>query len=1032
MLSGVFIRRPRLAIVLSLLIAIAGGLALMRLPVAQYPSIAPPTVQVFTAYAGANAETVEATIAQPVEAAVNGVPGMKYIRSTSGADGSYALTVSFEIGTDPELAAVAVQDRIASVLPRMPAEVRQVGLTVTKASGDLLQVFALYSPDDLHDELEISNHITLNMLDDIARVPGVGDANIFGQRDYAMRVWLNPDRLTQLELTSEDVVAAIAAQNRQAAAGSIGVPPVPSSQMVEMSISTRGRLASVEEFEDIVLRADLEGGFVRLSDVARIELDAASVSSVARYKGHEAAAIGIYLAPGANAVLVAKAVAARMEELAQSLPSGMAYDVVLNNADFVDAMIDTVVETLLIAFALVALVVFVFLGRFRAALIPLLAVPVSIIGALGFLYAVGFSANAITLLALVLAIGIVVDDAIIVTENVERVMEENPSLTPAQAAVEAMREITPSVVAITLVLLSVFVPAAFLPGSSGVLFQQFAAAVSGAVVISALVALTLSPALAAMILKPGPPLLVMRVFTWAVDKFTFLYTVLVRVLLWVAVAGLAGVLVAGWGSKLLLDELPKGFVPPEDKGFLYTIMSLPAGASLERTDAAAREAEAIIARDPAVDSVATILGLDFLAGGSASNGGVFFVKLKPYANRQLPELSAFATVGRLRTALAGVAEALFIPANPPAISGLGRIGGLEYVLQARQGQSLEELTAVGLGLSQAAGAMPEVAGMYGASGNATPRVRLDIDRDFAQELGVSLPSVFSTLQTMLGGTYVNDFNLFGRSWTVRVQADGASRREIADILALNVRSVNGALIPISTFATAEVELGPRSITRYDNYRALTLTAASAPGVGSGRAITALEAVSSEKLPNGYGYEWTGQALEETQSGGQTLAVIGLAFLFAYLFLVALYESWSIPVSVLLSVPVAVAGALYAVRLSGLSFDVYAQIGIVVLIALAAKNAILMNSFAVQLREAGRPPRQAAAEAARLRFRPVMMTSVAFVAGLVPLAIATGPGAAAMRAVGTPVLGGMAAASTAGIFAIPMLFLVVQWFRERLG
>lgn len=1031
MLSSLFIRRPRLAVVLSLLITVVGVVAIVQIPVAQYPTVAPPTIQVGASYPGASAETVEQTLAQPIETAVNGVPGMKYMKSVSSADGSYSLTVSFAVGTDPDMAAVAVQDRVSQVLPGMPTEVRQVGISVSKAAGDLLQVFALYSPDDSRDALFLSNLITLSMLDELKRIPGVGSASIFGQRDYAMRVWLNPERMNRLGLTVDEVLVALRSQNQQAAAGSIGTPPVPDGQVLQLPISVAGRLSSVAEFEAIVLRDDPTGGRVRLADVARVELGAAAQTSIARYEGHAAAAVGIYLAPGANAVTVAKAVSARMADLAQGLPSGVAYQMVLNGADFVDAMIETVLETLVIAFVLVSLVVFVFLGRLRASLIPLIAAPVAIIGGVAVLYALGFSANAITLLALVLAIGIVVDDAIIVTENVERVMEEDPHLTPVEATDKAMREITPSVIAITLVLLSVFVPVAFLPGSTGVLFQNFAVAVTAAVLVSAINALTLSPALAALVLRSGPPLAVMRRVSGAITAAGHGYALLVRRLLRVAVLGLvviAGVVLAsGW----LMQHTPDGFVPDEDKGFLYVVMTLPAAAALERTDHAARTAEALLRADPAVEGVATVLGIDFLGGGSASNGGVFFVKLKDYDARTDPALSAFATIPRLRARLATLPEALFVVANPPAIDGLGRVGGIEYVLQGREGQSLADLSAVARGMAQATRTAPEVAGLFGAEGTDSPRVRLDIDRDRAQSLGIDLGGVFSTLQVMLGGSYVNDFSLFGRSWTVRLQADGAHRRAIDDILALQVKATTGEMVPLSAFATPHLELGPRAITRYDNYRAMVLTAAAAPGVGTGAAIAALERLSAETLPAGYGFAWTGQALEETEAAGRTGLILALAVLFAYLFLVGLYESWSVPVPVLLSVTVAALGALGALLVTGMAFDVYAQIGIVVLIALAAKNAILMVSFALERRAEGLDLPTATEDGARMRFRPVMMTSVAFIAGLVPLAIATGPGAAAMRAVGTPVLGGMLAASVIGIFTIPMLFLVVQGLRERL-
>ncbi|MEM8597039.1 MAG: efflux RND transporter permease subunit, partial [Pseudomonadota bacterium] len=800
MLSEIFISRPRLAVVLSLLVVILGALSVSSIPVAQYPAIAPPTVQIYATYPGATAETVEQTVAQPLENALNGVPGMKYMQSSSSADGSYSLTAAFDIGADIELAALAVQDRISTALLQLPADVRRGGVSVTKASGDLLMAFALVSPDASRDELFLSNYLKLNVLDRLSRIEGVGEAMVFGERDYAMRIWLDPARLQQLSITMGDVIQAIETQNLQAAVGGIGVPPVPTGQQIEMRISGPARLASPEAFNEIVLRAGPGSGLVRLGDVARVELGAESEASIVRFAGGPAAGVGINRAPGANAVNVAAAVMAEIEALRPSLPSGTQLRLVLNTADFVDRMIYTVVTTLMVAFALVAGVVLVFLGRLRTTLIPLIAVPVSVIGAVATVYALGFSGNAITLLALILAIGIVVDDAILVVENVERVMEDNPSLTPAEAARQAMHEITPSIVGITLVLLAVLVPVAFLPGSSGVLFQQFAAVVAGAVVISALNALTLSPALSAALLRPGRPPLLLRATSGAVQAIGVLYGAVVRRLIWLAPLGLVAAVAAGMGAYQLYQSAPKGFLPAEDKGFLFVIMSLPAGASLERTDAVSRQAEKVLAADPAIDAAMTVLGVDYLAGGSSPSAGVFFVKLKDPETRTDPSLSSFATANRLNGALAAIPGASFIAANPPTVSGLGRVGGLDYVLEARRGQSLEELQATALGIAQAARAEPAIAGVFGGGGTNAPRLALEIDRQRAALLGISLPDAFVTMQGMLGGIYVNDFNLYGRTWSVMVQAEGTDRVEAADALALNVRASTGALVPIDSFA----------------------------------------------------------------------------------------------------------------------------------------------------------------------------------------------------------------------------------------
>ncbi|MEM8852714.1 MAG: efflux RND transporter permease subunit [Pseudomonadota bacterium] len=1030
MLSGPFVRRPRLAIVLALLVVVIGALSISRMPIAQYPSIAPPTINVTTSYPGASADVVEATVAQPLELAVNGVQGMVYMSSLSNDDGSYTLTVSFDVGTDPSLASVAVQDRIQQVQNILPSEVRQNGITVTQLGDDLLLVYVLYSKDGQRDELFLSNYASLNILDEFQRINGVGSTVIYGQRDYAMRVWLEPERMASLGLTADDAATAVASQNLQAAAGTIGSAPAPPGQTQQLSVTTQGRLSTEEAFGNIILLADQSQGTVTLADVARVELGARDSSVSALFAGQPAVAIGIFMSSDANAVTVAQAAEAQLDALRSELPDGVEVVKIIDTAEFVNAMIETVVETLLIAFALVSFVVFVFLGRFRATLIPLVVAPISIIGAFAIMAALGSSANTITLLALVLAIGIVVDDAIVVVENVERVMEEEPDLSPHDATEKAMREITPSVIAITLVLLSVFVPVAFLPGSTGVLFRQFAIAVSSAVIISAIMALTVSPALAAAILRPGKPVALVRPITATVRGLTAGYSAIVRLLLKVAFVALIALVAVGVFGERLLETVPRGYIPAEDMGSIYVVMSLPAAASLERTTAAAATAEPIILQDPAVAAVATVVGIDFILGGPAPNAGVFFVQLKPFADRRDENLSAFAAVERLRTALAPLPDATFIPVNPPAISGLGRVGGLEYVLEANAGQSVGELSQVAAHLTLEANQLPQIASAFAVAGLQTPRVNLDLDRQRAQELGLDLTSVFTTLQVMLGGSYINDFNLFGRSWTVQMQAEADARADIDDILRLNMRSSNGDMIPMSTIASATIELGPRAIARYDNGRSISINLAAAPEVGTGAAIAAMEALSAQELPDGYSFEWTGQALQEKQSEGRTEIVLALAVFFAYLFLVGLYESWIVPVPVLLSVSVAVMGALYGLDVMGLAFNIYAQIGVVVLIALAAKNAILMVSFTLDAKGNGLSSREAALMGARLRFRPVMMTSVAFIAGLVPLAIATGPGAASMVAVGVPVLFGMLAAALIGIFLIPTLFHVFDAMADR--
>ncbi len=1029
MIFDVFIRRPRLAMVVSIVLTLAGLIATQTIPVAQYPEIAPPTVRVSASYPGADASTVEESIAQPLENAINGVDGMRYMKSTSANDGSYSLTVSFLLGTDPDIDTVNVQNRANLATAKLPEEVRRTGLTIAKVSTDLLQVFLFYSPTGDKDQLFLSNFVTLNILDELKRVPGVGDASIFGARDYAMRIWIDPEKLANLNLSTQDVIVAIQSQNLQAAAGRIGAAPLSQDQRLQLTVTTKGRLSTTEEFGNIIVRSGGDGSFVRVRDVARIELEAASFDTEARYEGKPAAPIGVYLSPGANAVNVATAVSKRLAELRNRFPPGVEFAYVYNTADFVSAMIEKVVHTLVEAFALVALVVFVFLGRLRPTFIPLIAVPVAIIGTFAVLLAAGYSANTISLLALVLAIGIVVDDAIIVVENVERVMHEEPHLSPADATRKAMSEIAGPVIAITLVLLSVFVPVAFLSGSSGVLFRQFAVTISAAMVISAINALTLSPALCSVLLKPGHPTGVMKYVTNAIDSISDGYAAIVKRLVAVALASLVALAAIAGATYFIFQHTPSGFLPDEDKGYIIGVLTLPAGASLNRTSDAASKAEAIVRSDPAVDGVTSVLGIDFLGGGAASNAGVMFIRLKDYDKRTTRDMHSTAVAGRLIGKLSVVPDGRIIVVNPPSISGLGQVGGFEYVLEALQGQSPTEMAAAMRGLVVAANQRPELAAVFSTFEAETPQIRLDIDRDKTRALNISLADVFAALQATLGGYYINDFNLYGRTWTVRMQAEKQFRGNINDIAAIYVRNSAGEMTPMSTIADVRLDVGPRTLTRYNNYRAVSINGGPAAGRGPGEAITAMEQVSSETLPEGYAYEWTGQAREQIESAGQTTIVLGLAVMFAYLFLVALYESWMIPIPVLLSVLVSILGAVGALWALGMSFTLYAQIGLVVLVALAAKNAILIVAFSIERRAAGDSLLQSAVDGARLRFRPVMMTSFAFIMGLVPLVVANGPGADSMIAVGVPVLAGMLAASVFGVFLIPMLYVVFQRLTE---
>ncbi|MTI17689.1 efflux RND transporter permease subunit [Rhodobacteraceae bacterium RKSG542] len=1033
MIYDVFIRRPRLALVISILITVIGVISMMVIPVSQYPTIAPPTVQVRATFIGADALTVEESVAQPIEGAVNGVDGMRYMKSASSSDGSYTLTVYFDLTVDPDIAAVNVQNRVSTVESRLPQEVRSLGVNVTKTAGDMLQVFAFYSPEQTHDSLFISNYVTINIIDELKRLPGVGDAQVLGARDYSMRIWVNPDKLRALNLTTQDVITAIQAQNRQAAVGRIGAAPVSDDQQLQLTVTSRGRLNTPEEFQNVILRANQDGSVVRLKDVARVVLDSESYDWIADYNQQPGAIVGIYLTPGANAVAVAESVNKRLGELSERFPEDFTFISIFDTSLFVNEMISKVIHTLIEAFVLVTIVVYVFLGRFRATLIPLIAVPVSIIGAIAVANGLGFTANTISLLALVLAIGIVVDDAIIVVENVERVMHEEPDLTPAQATSKAVGEIAGPVLAITFVLLSVFVPVAFLPGSSGVLFREFAISISAAMVLSAVNALTLSPALCAILMKQGHLTGIMAKVSGAIDGMGHAYANFIKRIVHLSVISIPVVIGFFLLSYFFVSITPDGFVPDEDKGYALVIANLPPGASLNRTDAIMREADDIIRQDPAVHSTTLIAGFDILSGGgTASNAGVIFVKLKDYEERTSSDMSSFAFVNRMFPKLSGFTEATFFPVNPPAIDGMGSVGGFEYIMEGLQGQSPNDMAQVARSLMYSASQSKDVAGFFTTFNANTPQVSVVLDRDKAQVLGLNVADVYQALQTILGGYYINDFNLYGRSWQVRLQAEQNFRSEIEDISRVNVRNDKGEMVELSSVVQTDLSQGANNITRYNNYRAVSFNGNPAPGVGMGQAMDAMEQVSAKDLPEGYAYEWTGIALEQKEAAGQTGLVLGLAFLFAYLFLVALYESWNTPIPVLLSVAPSIAGALGSLWLFGLSFDLYAQIGLVILIALAGKNAILMNEFSLEKRIEGMSIFESAVEGARLRFRPVMMTSLAFSAGLVPLVLSKGPGAGAMVAVGVPVLSGMVVSFTVGIFLIPTLYTIFQWMREKTG
>jgi len=1030
MFSRFFIDRPVFAAVIAIVIVIAGGVAVFSLPITQYPEIAPPTVQVTANYPGADARVVSETVAQLIEEQVNGVENMLYMSSTCSNNGSYTLTVTFAVGTDLDMVAVLVQNRVAVAEPMLPEEVRRLGVTTTKQATNIVLFMCLISPDGRQDDLFLSNYATLRIKDELARLDGVGSVMIFGAGDYSMRIWLDPEKLKARKLTTNDVVAALQEQNVQVAAGQIGQPPAPAGQDFQYTVSTLGRLTDVEQFEEIIIKTAEGARITRLKDVARVELGSRTYDLSGQFNGEPTAAVVVFQLPGANALDVADQVRAKMEELSAAFPAGLEYAIPFDTTKFVRTSIREVIETLIIAVVLVFITLYVFLQDWRATLIPAVTIPVSLIGTFLVMAALGFSINMITLFGLVLAIGIVVDDAIVVVENAARHIDES-ALKPRDAAVKAMHEVTGPVIATTLVLLAVFVPTAFLGGVTGQLYRQFALTIATATVFSSINALTLSPALCAIVLRPTPSRrnFFFRAFNWTFDRSSSLYKSLVGGLVrrtafvMVFFAILTGL--AGWGFV----SLPTSFLPEEDQGYAVVAAQLPDAASRQRTLEVVEQVNAIIAQTPGVESWMSVPGYALLDGANSSNAATFWVMFEPWDQRTDPSLSAQALVGGLWAQFYGVPDANLFAFLPPGIMGLGNAGGFQMQLQDRGGLGSETLQQMADGVTMEAYSQPSLMNVYSTFRANVPQLFAEIDRTKAKTLDIPLSSVFNTLQAYLGSVYVNDLNKFGRTYQVKVQAEPEFRASPDDIKRLEVRNAHGDMVPMGTLVAVNESLGPQFITRYNAYPSASISGSAAPGLSSGQALDAMEQIAERVLPNSMGYEWTGMSYQEKATGGQAPFIFALAVVFVYLVLCAQYESWSIPVAVILAVPLALLGTIIAVAVRGMDNNVYTQIGIVLLVALASKNAILIVEFAKSLREQGKTRAEAAIEAARLRFRPILMTAFTFILGVFPLVIATGAGAASRRAVGTAVFGGEIAATILAVLFVPVFYVVVQWFRE---
>ncbi len=1019
-----FISRPILSTVLALVVVIAGAIAIPTLPIARYPELAPPSVTVFAIYTGANAQAVESAVTTPLEQAINGVEGLAYLQSSSTNSGISTITATFDIDRNPDLAAIDVQNRVNQALGRMPADVRTNGITVTKNTAGFMGGLGFFTKDNRYDAQYISNYIDRYVRDGVKRVPGVGDVIIFGERRYAMRLWIDPGKLAARGLTAGDVVGALREQNVQVAAGALGDAPAAADQMFNLSVRAQGRLTEAAEFADVVVSGGKDGALVRVRDLGRVELGAENYASNLRFLGLEAAGMGIALLPTANALEVYDGVLAEMTRIEQNFPPGLEWRLAFDNVTVVRESIIEVLKTLAEALVLVVLVMFLFLQNWRSTIIPALTIPVSLIGTFAFVKLFGFSINTLTLFGIVLAIGIVVDDAIVVVENIERHMREFKK-SAYQAAVDAMREVLSAVIVIGIVLVAVFVPVAFFPGTTGRLYQQFSLTIAFAVVLSVFNAITLTPALAALLLDKETHThgrfftLVNRV----IDAGTSAYVVTVRQALawkWLMLVVFAGGL---WATWAIAQAVPTAFVPEEDEGYFITVVQAPGGASLEYTNGIAKQVEKVLYADPDIASAFSVMGFSF--SGAAPNNGLIFTSLKSYAERRRPDQSLSAVLNRLRGPLFGIPGAIVVPFAPPAIQGLSVFGGFQFEVLDQTGGDIAELADATSAVAAAGNQSGRVAGLFSGFRANDPQLRVDIDRDKARAIGLPMREVTDALQVFLGSQYVNDFDFNSRAYRVFVQADQRFRATPQDLKQLYARAAGGRMVSLDTVVRVSEVTAPQVISHFNLFRSAEITGAAAPGLSSGEALAAMEDVARKTLPPGFDFAWAGQSLEEIKAGSQAIFIFALSVLLVYLVLAAQYESWVLPVIILLGVPLAVLGGLGAQLWRGLANDVFCQVGLVLLVGLAAKNAILIVEFAEQLREQGLGITEAAVEAARIRLRPILMTSIAFILGVLPLAYATGAGAAARNSVGTTVAGGMIASTFLSIVFIPVLYVVIR-------